>query len=120
MTDKTPSQKIVKSIFDGAQIKDSLGRTLKLRTPDIIDEMKIREATKYEDSINREMANLVLHFSMICEDGKDFVCPQPPRTLQDCEGLIKKIGHAGFNALFEFVQANSPKNQNEELVEIKK
>lgn len=121
MSNESPAKKLTKSIFDGAEVTDSLGRKLKLRTPDIIDKMKIREATQFEDSYNRGIAELTLHFSMIIEDGKEFLCQQPPNSKQEFYGLAKRIGEEGYNALYEFtVKHSENKTLKEELADVKK
>ncbi len=115
---KKPSEKILANHYDGKEIKDSLGRTLKLRKPDILDFYDLMSAIG-DDSKNlvcMTMASRCLYVAMI--DGQLL---QSPKSLAEFRMNLKRIDEEGLDAVSEqMALAGESVTEAEETAKIKK
>lgn len=117
-SERKPSEKVIKNPIDGIEVKDSLGRVLRLRKPDILDHYDLFSAIG-EDTRNPAcvmMATKVLYVATI--DGLVVECP---KSLAQFRATLKRIGEEGMLAIDEVIYSlEDKKTDKEALAEIKK
>lgn len=116
--EKKPSEKLVKNPIDGMEVKDSLGRVLRLRKPDILDQYDLFSAIG-EDTRNPAciiMATKTLYVATI--DGQ---VVESPKSLAQFRATLKRIGEEGLLAIDEILYSlDDTKTEKEALQQIKK
>lgn len=110
MEPRKPSEKIVSSIFDGKEIKDRLGRTLRLRKPDVLDHYYLRRALG-EDADNASCMAMMMNVIYVA--GIDGQVLETPKTHSECMAALKRLGEEGIFALSNYVESTVPKDGGE-------
>ena len=117
MTEK-PSDKLVKNPIDGIEVKDSLGRILRLRKPDILDHYDLFSAIG-DDTRNPAcimMATKVLYVATI-----DGMVVESPKSLAQFRATLKRVGEEGLSAVDEILyKLEDSKTEKETVEKIKK
>lgn len=118
MTDvKKPSEKIVSNNFDGKEITDSVGRKLRLKKPDIVDQFDLLGALG-EHSNNdgqKNMALSVLYIATI-----DNLVVESPKTYSEIRAALRRIGDAGLIALTNYINSLPMEDEREATDKLKK
>jgi hypothetical protein len=113
-----PSERIVKSSYDGKDIKDSEGRIIKLRKPKLLDVYDLMKALG-DDAKNSAclgMAYNTLYAGMI--DGMIIECP---KTYREVRAILQRLDEHGMAAIAQalaYIEEN--KTEQEQLEAAKK
>lgn len=96
------TKKLLENPYDGKEIKDSLGRTIKLKKPDILDKYDLMSVLGADSQVNYCLshANLVLYAALL--DGQVL---QSPKTKSEFRFILKTLGDEGLNAILEFIMS---------------
>jgi hypothetical protein len=116
MESRKPSEKVTTSIFDGKEIKDRLGRVLRLRKPSILDHYYLRRALG-EDADNAGCMSMMMNIIYVA--GIDGQVLETPHTHSECLASLKRLGEEGIFALAKFADSVMP-SPAEEVDKIKK
>lgn len=113
-----PSERVVKAPYDGLDVKDSLGRIIKMRKPSLLDTYDLMKALG-EDAKNEacvSMASSILYVGMI-----DGVLVESPRSLSEVRMILKRLDDEGLAAIGKvLLQYNSTSSEAEAVEREKK
>lgn len=102
--------------FDGKEIKDSAGRSLVLRKPNILDNYYLRKSMG-EDSNNQSLLNMMIWVIYVAKiDGQIL---ESPKTYQECLVALKRLGEEGIAAVIKEMD-ESAVSEKEAIDNIKK
>ncbi len=114
--DKKPSEKI--SNINGQVIKDSLGRSLILKQPDLLDIFDLTGAMGKE-SENAMLMSMAMQTLYVSKVNDAFIVPA--KSYNQVRANLSLIGIEGFNAVNEFLEkTNRPTTEQEALEQLKK
>lgn len=115
---ETPTEKILSRNNPDHFVQDSLGRTIKIKIPDALDEYDLHHALG-NDSSNLGCLSMAAALTYVAEiDGTPFI---QPHTYSEIRAGIKRLGKEGIVAVFEAAKKLNIINENpNEVSEIKK
>lgn len=95
-----PSDKVLSNPYDGAVITDSLGRSIRLRKPNILDRYDLLsvlgEDAKSVACLNHAIP--ILHIATI-----DNEVLESPKSYAEFRWNLKKVGEEGYEAVIKFM-----------------
>lgn len=103
---------VLKSKIDGAKVVDSLGRTITLRQPTIIDRLRAVESLNFKSKELNEYLNVLLRISTIKEGDDIFLIPHPINDPNEFYAMTGKIKDEGFNAAVRFINDHTDSLEN--------
>jgi len=112
MEAKKPSEKVISSAFDGKEIKDRMGRVLRLRKPNILDHYYLRRALG-ADADNTGCMSMMMHILYVA--GIDGQVLETPHTHSECLAALKRLGEEGIFALSNFVESLSQEEDGDKI-----
>lgn len=117
MTDQKPSEKILKNSIDGKLITDSLGRTILLRKPKLLDRFDLMGAMGKKSDVDgcAGIATAIIHVAKI----NDLVI-ECPKNEPDLRWAIDKLANEGLDAVIKAINESSDLNEEEALDKVKK
>lgn len=94
------TKKLLKNIYDGKEITDSLGRKIILKKPDILDKYDLMSALGSDSQVGYclSQANLVLYAALL--DGQVL---ESPKTKSEFRFRLKTLGDEGLSAILDFI-----------------
>lgn len=113
---KKPSERIIESIFDGKEIKDKLGRVLRLRKPNIIDRYNLTKALG-TDADNPSCMSMMIPIIHVA--GIDGQVVETPRSYSECIAALKRLGDEGIAALGNYIES-AMSTEDEDTEKVKK
>ena len=96
MKDEKSTIKNTFSGYDGKEIKDSLGRIIKLRKPKILDKYYLEKALEDDAENVRCLLRMSFIPYVFSIDGQIF---EQPRTKNECLAALSKLEEEGCNAI---------------------
>jgi hypothetical protein len=114
----TPTEKIIGKTNLNHIVQDSLGRSIKIKIPDALDEFDLHSALG-NDSAN--MGCLAMGGSLLYVAEIDTVPFIPPHSYADVRAGIKRLGKEGMKAVLEAIkELNIVEDNDNQVKEIKK
>lgn len=114
--DKKPSEKL--SPLQGQVIKDSLGRNLILRNPDLLDMFDLTSAMGKE-SENTMLMSMAMQTLYVAKIDEAFIVQA--KSYNQVRANLSLIGIEGFNAVNQYLEkTNRPTTEQEAVDTIKK
>lgn len=110
----TPTDKILSKSKPDIVVQDSLGRAIKLKIPDALDEYDLHHALG-NDSQNIGCLSMAAALTYVAEiDGVPFTTPH---TSAEIRAGIKRLGKEGILAVYEAAKKHNIINENANQVE---
>lgn len=109
---KRPTEKLSSTPYHGKEVIDELGRKIKLKRPDAVDEYNLLSALN-KDSDKPSCVNMML--PQIYVQSIDGIPFEPASTLSECKANLKKLKHEGIKAVIEQIFSENSQNEIEEI-----
>lgn len=115
MTDNTkkPSERVLNNPYDGKEVKDKLGRTIKLRKPNILDKYDLMSAMADDAKNPMCLSYAIPLLHVLSIDGVIVECP---KSFREFRATLMRFADEGMEAVTEFMGKVEQNNISEKEV----
>lgn len=113
---ETPTDQVMAKASESEVIKDSCGRSIKLKNPGVLAQYRLVKMIGAESAKNEVYVNMLVPLLWVSEIDGDSV--GVPLSEREIEALIQRLGEEGISAIVGHMQAVNDRIQGQNVADL--